>query len=213
MRASLILTITFALAVTAGCGTDAKSADKDRAPLSAHQYREIDRLYTGQVDAEKLLDAGKARRSAERASGACADTDTSDRLLASLVENCVELLARMASLAASDCQTKRECERTLRRMADVADQVIASLRRTERTIVATVPEGECRRALAPTSEMYDAFEGLAAALSQLATAIESGDQKSAGDAAASLEQGEAALDELPSARELRADFREACAAV
>ena len=194
----------------AGCGSETESQEP-RQRLSNTQFRELERLYLVQVEAEKLEDEGRDGQALRRTAKACADVDDSDPLVAVAVNGCREIVRLTLSMDESKCDTRSDCVQQLRGTATKTDDIVDTLRQNERALNRILGEGDCREALATPRDFVTIFDTLSRALRDMATAIESGDDALLNDAANDLERAEKDLEDAPSATALLARFREACA--
>jgi hypothetical protein len=205
----LLVLIVLGLAQT-GCGSETESQEP-RQGLSNTQFRELERLYVVQVEAEKLEDKGRDGQALRKTAKACAAVDDSDPLLAVAVNGCREIVRLTLSMDTSKCDTRSDCVQQLRSTATKTDDIVDTLRQNERTLDGLLGEGDCREALATPREFLAIFDTLSRALREMATGIESGDDALLNDAARSLDQAEKDLEDAPSAAVILERFREECA--
>lgn len=196
--------------VQAGCGSETESQEP-RQGLSNTQFREIERLYRVQVEAEKMEDKGRDRQALQKTAKACAAVDDSDPLLAAMVNGCGELARFALSLASSKCDTPSGCARQLGVAATRMDDLVDTLRQNERTIDRLLGENGCSETLDAPREFFVVFHTASRALRDMAAAIESGDDVLVDEAVNGLERAEKDLESLPSAATFLERFREACA--
>jgi hypothetical protein len=218
------------LLAVAGCGGDSDSssteasggserasdrpADPDvetraRQPLSRHQFEEIERLYRAQLAAEARHQGDIAKTSAAT-KRACRRVNREDRLLAAIVKTCDEMLDFFAELSQQNCASPKECAPVQRRAVAMLDRVLESLDEADAVIDQTVAGAACRRALT-TPKIERLVKEMRDSVSEVATAMESGDERAIG---AASQRFIAALSDYPSAAAARPvfkRFRQACA--
>lgn len=210
IRRLLPLVLVVLALAQAGCGSETESQEP-RQQLSSDQFRQIERLYRVQVEAEKMEDRGRERQALQKMAKACAAVDDSDPLLAAAVDGCGEFAQFALSLSSFRCDIPSDCARQLRVAASTMDDLVDTLRHSERTINRLLGETGCSEALDTPREFFVAFHTAGRALRDMAAAIDSGDDVLVNEAANGLERAEKDLDGLPSAAVLLERFREACA--
>lgn len=207
---SMAVAAVLAVAVAVGCGSDDASEQSGESTLTQRQYTELVGLYRAMLPFEDVGDSpARVRRTAKRASAACAKVDRDDRLLAAMVDDCEDLLAAFAALAAQSCTSASTCFRLTKTAADVMTDLAATTRASRATVIEEVADADCQDALMSAEEV-DTTGAAARAFARAARAYSAGDQAAIKTAAKDVEKANTRFAALPSAPEQLRTLRREC---
>lgn len=198
-----ILCVAFA----PGCGAEGESQEPPPR-ISAGDYREIERLYEAGIEAEQLQ--SRPRAALRVMTEACESVDRSRPLLKAGVAGCEELAALPAIAGVPDCGEGAKCASALREVADLVDEAVSTSEAARRTFFDILGDTQCAEALAPPPGYIDGFRKLGGAYSDLAVAVETGDEDLADTAGDDLARAARQLADGPSTTASLKRFRAHC---